>query len=65
MKVLFVLGDRVAGVVATVGPRAQLGANGHLCCKTDNRDANTVLDETVDGIMYVAGVAGEQGAVNY
>lgn len=64
-EVLLVPHDRVAGGVAAVGARAELGADGDLCGEADHGDAYAVLDEVVDGVVDVAGVAGEEGAVYY
>jgi len=63
-EVLLVQRHAVRAVVAGVGAGAELGADGHLGREADHRHADAVRDERRDGVVDIARVAGQQGAVN-
>jgi hypothetical protein len=53
----FIHSNIVLRVIASVGSRAQVGANGHLCGKSNNGNPYPVRDEVVDGFVDIARVA--------
>jgi hypothetical protein len=63
--VLVVQDDGVGAVVAAVGAAAELGADGDLGGQADDGDADAVGYERGYGVVNVARVGREEGAVDY
>ena len=52
-------GDVVLAIVAGIGTRAELSANGDLSGEADNCDSYAVIDKIVDCLVNIARVAGK------
>lgn len=64
VKVLFVEGDVVLGVVVVVCVGVEFGVDGYLGGEVDDGDVDVVGDEGGDGVGDVVWVWGEEGVVD-